>query len=117
MVWISLPFDWPPLKSNRRTSNGALLAPTGTAKLTICGACVSSAIGPAVKVAPPLVLYEKLYRSEAVPVAISREAQRHVLKEALRREELNIKIAPVVQTASAQTQRSKVGVHVARSNI
>ena len=48
MVWRSLPLDWPPLKSNRRTNNGALLAPTGTGKLTICGCCAKDT--PAVAV-------------------------------------------------------------------
>jgi hypothetical protein len=70
MVWRSLPFDWPPLNSNRRTSNGALLAPTGTAKLTICGCCVSSALGPAVKVAPPLVLYESCTEVKPFPLPL-----------------------------------------------
>ena len=84
MVWILLLFDRPPLNCSRRTSNGALLAAAGTGKVTSCGPpIVSGTALPAVKVPPPLMLYEKLYVGEAIPGANAREAHRHVSERSL----------------------------------
>ena len=51
-----------------------------------------------------LVAPAKLYAMEAVAVAISCEAHRHVLKEPLRRVESNIKKRIVIKDGISQTE-------------